>query len=482
MISKKGLASSILCCLSAYPVCSQTPADTVGIRSLEEIIVTGQSARQRISDAMLGSESLELTKLALTPQLFGESDIIKSITLLPRVHGGAEGTGGFEVRGGNTYQNLVSMDGMTLYNPSHLMGIFSTFNDDAISRATLHKGPVPARFGGASSSALETYMKPGDMTGHHFSGTIGILNAKAAAEGPILNDRLSFSVAARRSYVDLFLKMIPEYRSTVMNFFDVNAKVRCNAGKGNIVDFSFFASRDNLAVSELMTMHWGNLAGSVNWTASCGDKWRFTTTGAVTGYTNDLGMDIMDSSQKMTEYIRSFSINERVQYGISDNHSLELGIRSELLRVKSGEMIVNGIRQMEIRSGWQNAIWAEYSGNLSSIFSISLGTRVSTFTALAGKMFNHFSAINETSPDFSPKTYIDIEPRGSVRLEINENHNIKAGASVSTQNLHGVRSTTTTFLFDRYALSSANVRPERTMQYSVGYGGMTPDGAWDWSA
>lgn len=482
MITKKGLASFMLCCLSAYPVCAQTTTDTVGIHSLEEIIVTGQSARQRISDTMLGSESLELTKLALTPQLFGESDIIKSITLLPGVHGGAEGTGGFEVRGGNTYQNLVSMDGMTLYNPSHLMGIFSTFNDDAISRATLHKGPVPSRFGEASSSALETYMKPGDMTGHHFSGTIGILNAKAAAEGPILNDRLSFSVAARRSYVDLFLKMIPEYRSTVMNFFDVNAKVRCNAGKGNIVDFSFFASRDNLAVSELMTMHWGNLAGSVNWTASCGDKWRFTTTGAVTGYTNDLGMDIMDSSQKMTEYIRSFSINERVQYGISDNHSLELGIRSELLRVKSGEMIVNGIRQMEIRSGWQNAIWAEYSGNLSSIFSISLGTRVSTFTALAGKMFNHFSAINETSPDFSPKTYIDIEPRGSVRLEINENHNIKAGASVSTQNLHGVRSTTTTFLFDRYALSSANVRPERTMQYSVGYGGMTPDGAWDWSA
>ena len=205
--------------------------DTIGSQALQEVVVTGQSARQRISGTRFGSENLELTKLALTPQLFGEKDIIKSITLLPGVRNEAEGAGGFEVRGGNAYQNLVTMDGMTLYNPSHMMGIFSTFNDDAISRAVLHKGPIPAQLGGASSSALETYMKPGDMERYHFSGTVGILNAKVAADGPILKDRLSMSVAARRSYVDLFLKLLPEYKSTGMNFFDVNAKIRYKADR-----------------------------------------------------------------------------------------------------------------------------------------------------------------------------------------------------------------------------------------------------------
>lgn len=142
---------------------AQEPNDSVQTHLLQEVVVTDQSARNRIANARLGSETLELTKLSMAPKMFGEMDIIKSITLLPGVHGEADGAGGFEVRGGNAYQNLVTLDGMTLYNPAHLMGIFSTFNDDAMSRAILHKGPIPPNFGGASSSVLETYMRPGSV-------------------------------------------------------------------------------------------------------------------------------------------------------------------------------------------------------------------------------------------------------------------------------------------------------------------------------
>lgn len=413
--------------------------------------------------------------------MFGEADIIKSITLLPGIHSKADGAGGFEVRGGNAYQNLVIMDGMTLYNPAHLMGIFSTFNDDAISRATIHKGPIPASFGGASSSVLETYMSPGDMSKYHYSGTIGILNAKLSANGPIIKDKLSFSVAARRSYVDLFLNLIPQYKNTVMNFFDVNAKIRYSIDKNDILDFSFFASRDNLAISELMYMRWGNVAGSINWNVRRGDQWRFTTTCAITNYTIDMGKSIMDANQSLTEYIRSLSANEKVTYSISDDHNLEFGLRSELLQVKSGDMIIRELRQKEIRSGWQNALWLGYDGNLLSKIGISLSTRASLFSALSNDKFHSFEALNEEMPDFSAKTYFNIEPRGSIKYIINENHNVKIGASLTTQNLHGVRSTTTTFPFDRYALTSSFVRPELVAQYSFGYSGMTANGVWDWS-
>lgn len=459
----------------------QNSIDTIPTHHLQEVVVTDVSARNRVRTAKLGSENLELSHLASTPKMFGEADIIKSITLLPGIHSEADGAGGFEVRGGNAYQNLVSMDGMTLYNPAHLMGIFSTFNDDAISRATIHKGPIPASFGGASSSVLETYMSSGDMSKYHYSGTLGILNAKLSANGPIIKDKLSFSVAARRSYVDLFLNLIPQYKNTVMNFFDVNAKIRYSIDKNNILDFSFFASRDNLAISKLMDMRWGNVAGSINWNVRRGDQWRFTTTCAITNYTTDMGTSIMDANQSLTEYIRSLSANEKVTYSISDDHNLEFGLRSELLQVKSGDMIIRELRQKEIRSGWQNALWLGYDGNLLSKIGISLSTRASLFSALSNGKFHSFEALNEEMPDFSAKTYFNIEPRGSIKYIINENHNVKIGASLTTQNLHGVRSTTTTFPFDRYALTSSFVRPELVAQYSFGYSGMTANGVWDWS-
>ena len=455
--------------------------DTIHVNELNEVIVSDFTVRNRIMNSHLGSETLELNKLSLTPQMFGEVDIIKSIALLPGVRNEADGAGGFEVRGGNAYQNLVTMDGMSLYNPSHMMGVFSTFNEDAMSSATLHKGPIPVTFGGASSSVLETHMKSGESEKFNFSGTFGILNAKISVSGPIIKNKLTFQVSARRSYVDLFLKLIPQYKRTVMNFYDVNAKVRYTPNTFNYIDISFFASRDNLAISKLMDMRWGNVAGSINWLTKTND-WRFASTLSVTNYTTDMGMNIMEANQSLTEYIRTYNLNEKILYGFSDNHNLELGLRSELLQVKSGDMLIRETRQREMRSGWQNAIWLKYEGSFVSKIFLEFGLRASLFSAISQSRFHYFIALNEISPEFSSKTYITMEPRVSLKYQINEYHNIKAGVSVASQNLHGLRSTLTTFPFDRYALTSSFVKPEVSSQYSIGYSGMTSCGSWDWSA
>ncbi|MCH5230003.1 MAG: TonB-dependent receptor plug domain-containing protein [Muribaculaceae bacterium] len=469
----------IVLCYFSLPLTAQTELDSVSVNELREVVVTEFSASSRIN-SHLGSEVLELNQLSLTPQMFGEVDILKSITLLPGVRNEAEGAGGFEVRGGNAYQNLVLMDGMTLYNPSHLMGVFSTFNEDAMSRAVLHKGPIPATLGGASSSALETYMKPGSLNNFNFSGTVGILNAKVAADGPIIKDKLSFAVSARRSYVDLLLKLIPQYKSTVMNFYDINAKIRYKVDSSNTIDLSFFNSRDNLAVSKLMEMRWGNLAGSLNWFLN-NDNLLLTSTASVTNYTTDMGMSIMDANQKLKEYIRSYSLNEKFDIEFSENQKLDFGFRSELFQVKSADMIIRETHQKEMRSGWQNAVWVRYEGSFFSKLYIEAGLRGSLFSALSQSRFHYFLAQNEIPPEFSSKNYFNLEPRGSIRFQINDCHNIKAGISVSTQNLHGVRSTFTTFPFDRYALTSSFVKPESTTQYSLGYAGMSTSGGWDWS-
>lgn len=459
----------------------ETP-DSIDSRELNEVVVTGNSALQRISNMRLGAERLELSRLVQAPSFGGENDIIKSIALLPGVHSEGDGGGGFEVRGGNASQNLVLLDGISLYNPAHVMGIFSTFNDNAIGGATLYKGPIPATYGGASSSVLETTLAPGDMEHFHGSGTIGILAAKIKAEGPIVKDKLSFAVTGRRSYVDAFLKMIPKYRSTVMNFYDVTAKLRYRPSSSHLIDASFFISHDNMAVGKLMGMYWGNLGASVNWTARASDRVSFCTTASFTHYDPKMEMNIMDLDQTMRTFIHNYSLNEKIRYSINDSHSLEFGYRSQMLKVKSGEWKLNSSNEKEIRSLWENSIWADYTGLFGEKFSVNLGARLNVSTILTGNKFHNFMSSGEETNQFDDKTYVDAEPRAGLKYSITPLHNIKTGFGMSSQNLHAIRSSATSFPFDRYALTSAVIKPERSMQYGIGYSGMIESGAFDWSA
>lgn len=458
------------------------PADSIGTQVLNEVTVTGNSARLRLENVRLGAEKLELSKLMKLPSFGGENDIIKSITLLPGVRSEGDGGGGFEVRGGNASQNLILLDGITLYNPSHVMGIFSTFNDDALGSATLYKGPIPAMYGGASSSVLETALSPGDPERYHASATVGILAAKVQAEGPIVRDKLSFAVTGRRSYVDAFLKMVPQYRSTVMNFYDVTAKLRFRPSGAHIVDASFFVGHDNMAVGKLMGLYWGNIGASLNWVARIGTHLTSTTTAALTHTDPKMEMNIMSLDQALWTYIHNYSVNERLRYTINGSHSLEFGVRTQLLRVKSAEWLLNAAKEREVRSVWENSAWIDYNGNFAGRFDLNAGVRVDVSTVPSGDAFHDFVSTSSRVPNrFDGRTYVDVGPRATLKYSISESHNIKVGVGMSTQNLHAVRSGTTSFPFDRYALTSAAVKPERSTQYGVGYNGMTPDGAFDWS-
>ncbi len=474
------------CMIGSFLASRAEEPDSIVTQQLNEVVVTGYSTFQRMDNVQLGAEKLELKVMEKAPVLFGEVDIIKSITLLPGVRQESEGSGGYMVRGGTASQNLVQLDGATLYNPSHVMGIFSTFNEDALGGATLYKGLMPSYFGGATSSVLDISLAPGNMEHWHAGGTIGLLAAKINANGPIVKDKLSLAVSARRSYADLFLKMVPKYRSTVMHFYDVNAKLRYKPTANDYIDASFSITRDNMGISDIMWMDWGNMAASVKWTARRGDRWRFVTTGAWTDYTGDMWMDIMDNRQRLDEYIRTVSLNERAKYAIGDNHTVELGYRSELFRVKSGEWTVNNTKEKEIRSGWANDVWLDYTGDITRWFSLEGGVRMNIFSALRGHSFTELADYYKpgiTQGDNGiAKTYINVEPRLSVKFNVAENHVVKGGLTSSSQNLHAIRTSANTFPFDRYAITSANVKPEKAWQYSLGYTGATENGMWEWSA
>lgn len=460
---------------------AENPEDSVKVKQLEEVTVEASSARQRIENKRVGVERLELKTMSLLPSFGGENDIIKSISLLPGVRSEGDGGGGFEVRGGNGSQNLVLLDGITLYNPTHVMGIFSTFNGDAMGGATLYKGPMPAMFGGASSAVLETSLAPGDMERYHASATIGILAAKVKVEGPIVKDKLSFAVAARRSYVDAFLKMVPKYRSTIMNFYDVSAKLRYEPTERHIIDGSFFIGHDNMAIRDLMGLYWGNLGASVNWVARASDKVTFTTALSLTHFDPKMQMDIMDQSQEMRTFIHNYYVNEKVRWQIASKHSLEFGLRSELLRVKSAEWEINSLMEREVRSLWENSAWVEYAGSFADKLDVTAGVRFNASSVLSQSRFHEFESVYPQPNQFDGKTYFDLEPRFNLKYNLSRQNNLKLGVGTTSQNLHAIRSTSTSFPFDRYALTSARVKPERSVQYALGYNGMTVSGGFDWS-
>lgn len=461
-------------------------ADSVETQALDEVTVTANSSVRRVEEVQIGVERLEIKTLDKAPALFGEVDIIKSITLLPGVRQESEGSGGYMVRGGTASQNLVQLDGATLHNPSHVMGIFSTFNEDALGAATLYKGLMPVGYGGATSSALDLRLAPGDMESWHASGTVGLLAAKIKADGPLVKEKLSLAVSARRSYADLFLKMVPKYRSTVMHFYDINAKLRYRPTSNDYIDASFSVTHDNMGISDIMWMDWGNMAASVNWTAARGEKWRFVTTAAWTDYSADMWMDIMGNAQRLDEYIRSVSVNERVTCALADGHGIEAGYRSELWRVKSAEWMVNDTREKDIRSGWANDLWVGYKGKVADPLEIQAGVRGCVFSALEGPSFSRLQ--DYYSPEAAPggdrvaKTYVNVEPRLSLRWEVADRHSVKGGVTAASQNLHALRTSANSFPFDRYAITSANVKPEKAWQYSLGYAATTPDGKFEWSA
>lgn len=481
MVMKK-IISAILTFGSAISLTAARTTDSITEKRLEEVTVTGNSARQRIENVRIGAERLELSQLSKLPSFGGENDIIKSISLLPGVRSEGDGGGGFEVRGGSAYQNLVVLDGIALYNPSHVMGIFSTFNDDALGSATLFKGPFPSSYGDATSSVLETTLMPGDLQAYHGSFTLGILAAKLKAEGPIVKDKLSFAVTARRSYVDAFLKMVPKYRSTVMNFYDITAKLRFRPSQAHMVDASFFLSHDNMAISDLMGLYWGNLGAAVNWTARPSDRLTFTTTGSITHFEPKMCMDIMDLDQTMWTYIHNYSLSEKMHWQAAESHSLDFGFRSELLQVKSAEWKLNAVTECEIRSLVDNAVWLDYNGRFADRFDLSAGIRLNIASVISAPRFHKYASTQGKPNQFEPKTYVGLEPRVNLKYSITDLHNVKAGIGSASQNLHAIRSTTTSFPFDRYALTSAVVKPEKALQYAVGYTGMTESGAFDWSA
>ena len=240
------------------------------IEELSEVIITENIENIEIDLPVLSLNRLSGQTIKQTPVVFGESDLLKTIQLLPGVSNAGEGASGFNVRGGAADQNLILFDEAIIYNSSHLFGLFSVFNSDAIKEVKLFKGGIPASYGGRVSSVLDVYQKDGNKNELKFNGGIGAISSRFLVEGPIQTEKSSFLIASRGTYAHLFLKLTDIENSAY--FFDINTKSNFIINKKNKLYFSGYFGRDFFKLDNTFLLLYGNTTFNLRWNHLINDK------------------------------------------------------------------------------------------------------------------------------------------------------------------------------------------------------------------
>ena len=477
------LSTLLLTALCAMP----TTPDTLRQEQLDEVVVKSNSARQRLRQIQTGAEQVQLKDLTSSPQLFGEHDIMRSMQLLTGVKSESDASSSFQVRGGTSAQNQILIDIAPVYNVGHLAGLFSAFNSDALVSATLYKGLLPAQYGGASSAVLDIVGKTGNKSEYHGGASIGLLSAKGTIEGPIVKNKAAFLVTARRSYMDMFLKLSPDFKGNTLYFYDINAKADWTIDENNQLFLSFFTGNDRTALEDLVDIRWNNLSTSLKWLHHFGSNAYSQSTAYYSGYQTDNGIDFLGLNIWFSGHIRQTGFRQDFHINL-DKYKIDAGLQTALFNVKSAEWTQVTLHEKEQRRAWDNAFWLNVSAPIADKLDVSAGLRVSAFSPLGGSLYYDLEENGDISWYYNygknqvVKTHTVLEPRLSVNYQLSPVTSLKFGYTRTSQNVHALRNQSTATPFDRYTMSSNIVKPEVADQVSAGFFMMTPEQDYDFSA
>ena len=302
------------------------------IEELKEVVITENAERLKLRSSQMSLNKLSINTIKQIPVVFGEVDVIKSITLLPGVTSAGEGASGFNVRGGAADQNLILLDEATIFNSSHLFGFFSVFNPDAIKDIKLYKGGIPAKYGGRISSVLDIYQKEGNSKSFHVNGGIGSVSSRLLAEGPIVKNKGSFLFGGRSSYAHLFLPLFDN--DNVAYFYDLNTKLSYKISDKNNVFLSGYFGRDVFRISDSFDNSYGNAVFNFRWNHLFSDKLFSNLSLIYSDYDYDLKLNFIEFD--WTSGIKNFNIKYDFDHYINNNFKLKYGLNSIYYKFNPG--------------------------------------------------------------------------------------------------------------------------------------------------
>jgi len=445
-------------------------------KAIDEVVVTAVKKDKNLTSAQMGAETLNIKSIEKLPVLFGEKDVMKTIQLLPGIKSNGEGSSGFSVRGGATDQNLILLDEAPVYNASHLLGFFSTFNSDALKDASIIKGNSPAQYGGRLSSVLDVKMKDGNNKDYNLNGGIGLISSRLSVEGPIQKEKSSFIVSGRRTYADLFLKTNKDYKDNKLYFYDLNLKANYQINENNRIYLSGYFGRDVLGLGDTFNTDWGNTTATLRWNSIISSKLFSNTSFIYSNYDYKISLKNDDTVFDLNSKIRDWNLKQDFTWFAGNKHSVRFGLQSiyHTLTPSSASGTTVSSFPRNPRYSWENAVYINDDFKATEKLTINYGVRLAIFSVLGGDTFNTYENGVLTDSKFLEKgkfgkTYVNPEPRISANYRINEVSSVKGGYSRNTQNLHLLSNSNSGNPTDQWIGSSYTVKPEIADQISVGY-------------
>jgi hypothetical protein len=443
---------------------------------LTEVKVTGKKKNDNLTKAVMGTETLNMKEVAKLPVIFGEKDILKTITLLPGIKSAGEGGNGFSVRGGATDQNLILLDEAPVYNASHLLGFFSTFNSDAIKDATVIKGNSPANYGGRLSSVLDVKMKDGNNKDYNVSGGLGFIASRLTVEGPIQKDKSSFIISGRRSYADLFLKLTEDFKDNTLFFYDLNAKANYHINSKNKIYASGYFGRDVLGFGSTFGTDWGNATGTLRWNSIINSKLFSNTSLIYSNYTNNINIKANENDFNINSKITDWNIKQDFSYFANPKNSIRFGFQSiyHIIEPSRFSGTQDNIGSKNGRNSLENALYISNNWKPNEKLTIDYGLRGTSYSVLGKNTYNIFNGDVKTDSVVLDKgafgkTYYTFEPRVTGNYRVNNLVSLKAGFARNGQHLHLLSNSTSGNPTDQWIGNSYNIKPEIADQFSVGY-------------
>ena len=471
--------------------------DVSVIDELSEVTIIGNREILGVRGSQMSAVDIPIEQIKAVPAMFGETDVLKALQLLPGVQAGTEATAGIYVRGGNPDENLLLLDGVPVYNVSHMFGMFSVFNPDAIKNVTLYKGSFPAHYYGRLSSVVDIRMKDGDLYNYHGNASIGVISSKFNVEGPIIKGKTSFSISARRTYSDILLNSAlwlneklhftdTDDESMGYYFYDLNIKINHKFNDNDRLYLSWYSGDDDIFFDykgsegvvdnrTKLDWRWGNTLATIRWNHVLGPKLFMDVSANYTKYRHKMGIGINEEDNvtahssnidiAMKSGIYDLSARADFHWSPSYNHDVRFG-GSYTHHVFTPDVVnlainsANGtdsIRAMDLDqsygshdvTGHEYQLYIEDDMELTDVIKTNIGAGYAAFNV-------------------NGRHYQSIEPRISARFLITDELSLKTGYAYMTQYVHLLSNNMINLPTDLWVPVTDQVEPEHSHQWAIG--------------
>ncbi len=466
------------------------------VTETREVIVTAKNPAENTESAKTGIVELSGKEIKKLPSLMGEADLIRALNYSPGVQGASDGNSGFYVRGGNVDQNLILLDNAVVYNPSHVLGLFSVFNSDIVSNATLIKSGIPSNYGGRISSVLTVKTIDGNYEKLSASGTLGLIYSKATIQGPVIKDKLSFFVSFRKTYINEVVKPVLGMFMNVdsgsvlsgskYGMYDLNAKLSGKLGNRNRFSLMLYKGGDNFNLNKqdidyTTRINWGNTLLAFNWNYLISDSSFLLNSLSYSDYSftykadqSFMGVDLYSSIRNLNyrlEYSRTGINLGTVKTGVEVKYYTFVPNRF-MLRINQENL--NYSSYQDLHAG-EFAVFASWEKDFTEKLRIYGGLRLNNYRQLGPyeEITNDEGSLIRDTVNYGSfetvKSYTFLEPRLSVRYEAGTKASVKASYTRNYQFIHVASASAVTMPSDIWIPSTKHTSPQFGDQFTLGY-------------